>query len=442
MVFDPLTESLSGKRMMAKSLGYEENQGDRKGPHSPPGKPMMTKSLGYEENQGDRKGPHSPPGKRIMTKSLGYEENQGDRKGPHSPPLHPRPYKDGEAARSATPSLCKGGGGVVGSGDPCGRPGRISSMCIIIPLLCLLLLLLLACESTPASTTRSRHTVSTGGGANISYAAGAQDVVIRTFYGGGRLGTLELSPEISIYGDGSYILGPGLSMQEGQLSSTALDQLLLTLVDRDGLLSFSQQQFYDIPDQNATFLQLNINQRSYNFVYGPFGNLPESAQEMAEYRQLGNALTSIRNALAGPLHAYQGTRMALLVHQDFSPDLSQAIPTWPLSDIDLANLAIYECGAIPQDITGPNADTGCLTYTVPQHALLLTAQQQQSVLSLLNGQKQGVFLEGGVYYAVALRELLPDELPAKMLAMLGSDELSYAGIPLSSGPVPTPVPTP
>lgn len=318
------------------------------------------------------------------------------------------------------------------------NPGKFTALLLLL----VMLLLFAACASTPASTTRSSHTVSTSGGPNITYAAGAQDVIIRTFYGGGRLGTLELSPEISIYGDGSYILGPGLSMQEGQLSSIALDQLLRTMVDKDRLLEFSQQQFYDIPDQNATFLQLNINQHSYTFVYGPFGNLSESAQEMAEYRQLGNALTSIRNALGGPLHTYRGTRMALLVHQDFSPDLSQAIPSWSLSDIDLANLAIYECGAIPQDQTGPNADTGCLTYTVPQHALALTTQQQQSVLGQLEGQMQGVFLDEGEYYSVALRELLPDELPAKMLAMLGSNELSYAGIPLSEGPVPTPVPTP
>ncbi len=313
---------------------------------------------------------------------------------------------------------------------------------IVSALLCLVALLCAACDSAQnTNPTQQNHTFSTNNGSTISYNAGPQDVLIRTLYGGGRLGTLELSPEISVYGDGSYILGPGLNMQEGQLTGDALDQLLHILVDTDGLLTFSQQQFYDTPDQNATFLQLNINQHSYNFQYGPFGNLSESTQAIDEYHRLGNALTSIRDALNGPLHPYKGSSLALLAHQDFSPDPTQVIPTWTLPDIDLANLAIYECGVIPQDQTGPNADTGCLTYTVPRNVLVLTAHQQQTILPMLHGQDQGIFLEGGLYYSISLRALLPDELPARMLAMLGSDELSYAGVPLSQGPVPTPVPT-
>ena len=94
------------------------------------------------------------------------------------------------------------------------------------------------------------------------------------------------------------------------------------------------------------------------------------------------------------------------------------------------------------DINGPNADSGCLTYTVPRNVIVLSTQQLQGIRSLMNGQQQDVFLEGGIYYAVALRPLLPDELPQMVLAMLGSGELSYAGIPLHEGPVPTPVPTP
>src|SRR5947209_3946224 len=215
---------------------------------------------------------------------------------------------------------------------------------IVFALLCLVTLLFAACDTSQnTNPTKQNHTFSTNNGSTISYDAGQQDVLIRTIYGGGRLGTLELSPEISVYGDGSYILGPGLNMQEGQLTTGALDQLLHVLVDTDGLLTFSQQQFYDIPDQNATFLQLNIDQHSYNFQYGPFGNLSQSAQAIDEYHRLGNALTSIRDALNGPLFTYKGSSLALLAHQDFSPDLTRVIPTWTLTEIDLANLAIYEC---------------------------------------------------------------------------------------------------
>lgn len=300
-----------------------------------------------------------------------------------------------------------------------------------------------ACNSTPGATSPAshNHTFSSTGGSSITYNTDPQAVILRVFYGGGRLGTLELSPEISIYGDGSYILGPGLQMQEGQLTTTVLEQLLHTLVDSDGLLALTRQQFDDVPDQNATYLQLALNNKQYAFLYGPFGNLSESTQDMQSYTRLGAGLTSIRAALTGSLRPYSNSTAALLVHQDFSPDLTQNIPAWTLTDIDLANLAIYECGAIPQDITSPNASTGCLTYTVPSHALVLSAQQKQAVSGLLRGQT-GVFYQAGLYYQVMLRVLLPDELTQHQLAMLGSVETSYAGIPLFEGPVPTPVPTP
>lgn len=321
---------------------------------------------------------------------------------------------------------------------PAGKPFVFASSLLLLTLL----LIVAACDSSPATTkTKQSHTFSTGSGTNISYFSGSQDVVLRIMYGGGRLGTLELSPNISIYGDGSYILGPGLSMREGQLATNSMEQLLHTLVDSDGLLTFTQQQFYDIPDQNATFLQLNLNGTHYPFEYGPFGNLSESAQEMDEYKRLGQALTSIQNALTGPVHAYTGSTATLLAHQDFSPDLSQTIPAWTLADIDLANLAIFECGAIPQDITSPNADTGCLSYTAPRIALLLNAQQQSAISALFHHQQEAVFSENGLYYSAALRPLLPDEQAQHALAMVGSDDLNITSIPLRAGPVPTPVPT-
>ncbi|HKV59665.1 MAG TPA: hypothetical protein VJO32_15335, partial [Ktedonobacteraceae bacterium] len=308
-------------------------------------------------------------------------------------------------------------------------------------LFCIVIVLLSACDSTPNNKVRNQSISTTNNGV-ITYSASSQDVLMRTFYGGGKLGSFEYSPEISIYGDGSYILGPGLQMREGQLSSDALGQLLHTLVDTDGLLKFTTKQFYDIPDQNATFLQLTLNGTNYTFQYGPFGNLQESAQDMNAYHHLGAALTSITNALNGPTHPYSNKQMALLVHQDFSPDLAQTIPDWSLANFNLYNLAVYECGVIPVDQTGPNGDTGCLTYTVPYNALLLSEQQRQSIVTLLNGQQQGVFLYMGQYYSVTLRPLLPDEAAQKTLAMLGSAELNYVGVPLKSGPVPVPTATP
>jgi hypothetical protein len=311
-------------------------------------------------------------------------------------------------------------------------------------MLCSCMILVAACDSNSnsPSANNTKQTLSTSNGSTITYSTGPQDVLIRTFYGGGKLGTLEMSPEISIYGDGTYILGPGLQMQQGHLQPDALQQLLNILVDTYGLLRLSRQQFYDIPDQNATLLQFMLNGKQYEYLYGPFGNLQESAQDIDEYRRLGKALTSITDALVGPTHNYASQAMALLVHQTFSPDLSQTIPFWTFQDFTLFQLATYECGPVPPDETGPNADTGCLTYTVPRTVLLLNAQQLHEIMTLLRGQEQGVFLEGGLYYSVVLRPLLPDESALKMLAMFGSQELSYAGVSLVEGPVPLPTLTP
>jgi hypothetical protein len=251
-----------------------------------------------------------------------------------------------------------------------------------------------------------------------------------------------MSPEISIYGDGTYILGPGLQMQQGRLHVAALQQLLNKLVDTYGLLKLNKQAFYDIPDQNATVLQLMLNDKEYTYLYGPFGNLQESAQDRSEYQRLGKALTSISEALVEPTHSYTSKQMVLLVHRTFSPDLSQSIPYWYFQDFTLFQLSTFECGLIPSDLTGPNADTGCLTYTVPHTALLLDNQQLQYIKTLLHGQEQAVFLERGAYYSVILRPLLPDEIKQKTLAMFGSQELSYTGVSLSEGPVPIPTHTP
>jgi hypothetical protein len=309
---------------------------------------------------------------------------------------------------------------------------------------CIIIILFTACDShaNSSSSKSAKQTLSISSGSTITYNTRPQDLLIRTFYGGGKLGTFEISPEISIYGDGTYILGPGLQMQEGRLQADTVQQLLNKLVDTYGLLKLNRQQFYDIPDQNATVLQLMLNDKEYMYLYGPFGNMQESAQDRSEYQRLGNALTSITGALIGPTRPYTSQQMVLLVHQTFSPDLSQSIPYWSFQDFTLYQLSAFECGLIPSDVTGPNADTGCLTYTVPHTALLLNTQQLQQLKALLHGQKQTVFLEKGAYYSVSLRPLLPDEIEQKAIAMFGSQELNYSGVTLSEGPVPIPTPTP
>lgn len=314
----------------------------------------------------------------------------------------------------------------------------------LLALLCLLplILLLASCDSStsnvPPTPPISKSTLTTNNGP-ITYQTGPADVLIRTFYGGGNTANLAFSPEVSIYGNGTYILGPGLQMQQGKLSTDALQQLLHTLVDTYGLLNFTRQQFYDVPDQNATLLELMLNNKHHEFVYGKFGTLQESSQDMDEYHRLAQALTTITTSLKGPTAPYSSHSMTILVHQDFSPNLTQTIPIWSLKDPSLNQLAAFECGITPPDQTGPNADTGCLTFTIPHYAFLPTPQQLQAINTQLKGQQQGEFIEQGFYYRVIVRPLLPDESPHNTVAMFGSQELTYVGVPLHRGPVPTPV---
>ncbi len=311
-------------------------------------------------------------------------------------------------------------------------------------LLFALLLLLASCSTAPSSSTKgtSQTTLSTNNG-TMMYSSSPQDVILRTFYGGGNIGTLEMSPNISIYGDGTYILGPSIQMREGHLSSNALQQLLHTLVNTDGLLGFHRQQFYDMPDQNMTLLQLNLNGKNYAWYYGQFGSLQESTQDMSEYQHLGQALATITQSISGATQPYTNTNTVLLVHQDFSPDLTKKIPVWTFPDFTLDTVATYECGVTPPDQTGPNADTGCLSFTVPDYAYLLALQQLHAIQAMLKGQQESVYFEQDTqnYYRVVLRPLLPDELLKQTLAMYGSAELNYVGIPLHSGSIPKPTPT-
>jgi hypothetical protein len=309
---------------------------------------------------------------------------------------------------------------------------------------CLLIVLLSACNGATSASSSSSHStkqIISSSGASIAYSTGPTDVVIRTYYGGGEVGTLDFSPEISIYGNGNYILGPGLKMRWGKLAPGALGQLVQKLVHTYGLLNFQQQQFNEDTDQDATWLELTLNNKQYEFAYGRYGLRPESTIDKAEYYRLDEALTTIRNALTGPTRPYTNNAMALLVHQDFSPDLTQTIPSWNLSDFSLSQVAEFECGIIPPDLVGPNAGTGCLTYTIPSSGYLPTMHDLQTIKNMLKGQQEGDFTEQGQYYRVVLRPLLPDEQSQKALAMFGSQQYYFKPIPLHGGGLPAAQPS-
>jgi len=289
---------------------------------------------------------------------------------------------------------------------------------------CLALLISLILSSCGNSQTATvKNSVS-----QITYSTNAQDVVIRTYYGGGHYGTLPLGPQLSVYGDGTYVIG---LEKQGKLSSDALQQLISTFVNTDGLLSLKRQNFSDVPDQNSTFLELNLNGAHTELVYSNFGSRPESAQDLDEYKRLGQALTTLNESLNGPTQAYTTNKYALLVHETALPDRTQPIQTFFLPDFTLAQVANFECGT-DKDVraTSANPIGPCLQYTIPLGALILADNQLQTIKTLLGGQQAGQLAQLGLYYDVRLRPLLPDEVSTKKLAMLGSLQLSYQDIPL------------
>ncbi len=230
--------------------------------------------------------------------------------------------------------------------------------------------------------------------------------------------------------------------RHGQLSSDDLQKLLSTLVDTDGLLSLSQQQFFDLPDQNATYLELSLNGKPRELVYGIFGSQPESQQAMSEYQRLGKALQTLTETLTGPTQSYTPNDYALLARQVSFIDRTQQISFWPLPDFTLNQLSTFECGTVPEDTTSTNKEIACLKYTVPQHALLLTSAQYATLTQahLLPNQPE-VFNEYGLYYEVTIRPLLPDEKQQQALAMFGGSQITYKSVPLQSGPIPQGTPT-
>ncbi len=312
----------------------------------------------------------------------------------------------------------------------------------------LLALLLSACASLGTSSSQAGNSgtssLSNAGNTSsqqVTYSTNPQDVVLRTFYGGGIYGALEVTPDISLYGDGTYILGAD---RQGKLDDAGLQSLLHTLTDTYGLLNFKRQQFSDIQDQNATFLEVTLNGKQQEFMYGSFGNQQESSQDMNEYHQLNSILTTLTDTLKGPTQPYKSKNVALLVHQTFGPTSTGL--TWPITDFTLAQASAFECGLLPKDETSHNLETGCLKYLIPHSVILLNAAQAQAISGQLPAQQQGalqqgLFSEDTSYYTVTLRPLLPDELTKKSVAMFGSTQSSFTAVPLLDGQVP-PVPTP
>src|SRR5258708_20227258 len=198
---------------------------------------------------------------------------------------------------------------------------RRRSGIILILLSCFLGCSLAACGigtgNSGQNTTVHQQSVQTDSGTPVTYSTQAHDVVVRIFHGGGKVGTLEITPDVSIYGDGTFITGPGLQLQQGSIDSGKLQDLLHTITSTDHLLQLHQQVFDDIPDQNVTLLQINLNGKNYQFTYGPFGNLLESTQAIQEYQRLGNAISTINNALTGPVNTYISQDQALLVYNTY-----------------------------------------------------------------------------------------------------------------------------
>lgn len=300
-------------------------------------------------------------------------------------------------------------------------------------LCCILLLSIVLSSCADGSTTSQSQTIQSSSAQQITYSTDPKKVLIRLFYGGGLYGSFQPAPQLSIYGDGTYILG---TEQQGKLNNDDLQHLLTDLIDSYNLTTLKRQQFSDVPDQNATYLELALNGKTQELVYGPFGSRQESTQDLDEYQRLGKAITAINNALKGPTQPFTANATALLTRQVFGA--SNSAVYWPLTDLSLSQAALFECGPVrpSSDEVDPNQELGCLKYTIPNNVLLLTGSQLQVLKNSLDGQSQGTFLGGNGTYEVRLRPLLPDEIAQKTVAMFGSAQSSYKSIPLHEGPPP------
>ena len=70
---------------------------------------------------------------------------------------------------------------------------RYRFLCLMF---CVFMILFTACDvgTNASSTNKAKQILSTSNGNIFSYSTRPQDVLIRTFYGGGKLGTFEISP--------------------------------------------------------------------------------------------------------------------------------------------------------------------------------------------------------------------------------------------------------
>lgn len=323
------------------------------------------------------------------------------------------------------------------SSFPCKQTAQGLEFFRHMPLLFSMLLLSVLILSACAGDEPQKKTITGPEQQTLTYSTKAEDVLIRTYYGGGQYGSFSSGPQVSIYGDGTYILG---LEQQGQISDDALQQLLNTLVNTHGLLNFQRQQFSDMPDQNMTLLQLTLNDQSISLTYGTFGTQQQNQQDLNEYERLGQALTAINEVLTGELQPYNSQNHALIVRQNFNPILNQLLTPPNLPDIPLDDAAYLTCGDVPDthndNPPSPNHETGCMKYTVPEQAILLNANQFQTLQSSLGDANEGTFQVAEDYFTVYLRPLLPDELPHKLLAMFASNQSTYKEIKLHEGSIP------
>ncbi|WP_201361797.1 hypothetical protein [Dictyobacter formicarum] len=299
-------------------------------------------------------------------------------------------------------------------------------------LLCALLFFNLLNTGCSSSANKQQKTIDGSSSQAITYSTNPHDVVIRTFYGGGLDGALSLSPQISIYGDGAYIVGVE---RQGTLGDDQFQHLLSTLINNDKLLTLKRQVFSDSSDQDVTLLQLTLNGQVHTIIYGTFDDHAQSNEDIASYQRVGRAITQIMNALTGPTQPYHASAVALLVRNVPYYDYTQSIPQWRDPSFTLAQAAQLECGPQPEDID-PNKEAACLKYTIPRQAILLNTAQWQTLQKVLGKQLSATFMERQHYYEVRIRPLLPEEVADHQLAMFGSAQSHYKSVPLHMGPLP------
>lgn len=232
-------------------------------------------------------------------------------------------------------------------------------------------------------------------------------------------------PTWTLYGDGTLLIrsSAGDQLQQTQLSTEEVQQLLEVVVRRDSFFSSTQPSYgKPIPDAGSTLLTVNIqNQhKTVTLLGAPAAGQPVNSETQHVFA-IENYLLHYQPK---QVQSYVPAGIALLVRPLTSHN---KLPSWPYNDISLAKVAAQECSYLPHQ-------TPCTKQTSGMFPVY--GKRGLDMLTRWPDSRPVLLEQNNVNYTIVVWPLLPDALVAQPdgsrgILMTGND----AGRkPLVSGP--------